>query len=215
MSSVVNTQINADKHRLEITIFLSVQICVNLPALLNIFSPFNRGVPNINFAFLPSLAFRFFCLILNKGFKKMINFLIDTFIAVCAVMLIGYMIRYQLRRIHESNKADQIPVDDYLLKITQATGISAYDTFCKSAENWRVSAATIDHDFKIYLASQTVPYYVKDFIRKNKKSIDELFRIKGISITDKRQVLFHSLLPLLFWGGTVFLSLYVFPHIWP
>ena len=144
----------------------------------------------------------------------MINFLIDIFIAVCAVMFIGYMIRYQLRRIDERNKADQIPVDDYLLKITQATGISAYDTFCKSAENWRVSAATIDQDFKIYLASQTVPFYVKDFIRKNQKPIDELCRIKGISIADKRQVLFHSLMPLLFWGGAVFLSLYVFPHFW-
>ena len=142
----------------------------------------------------------------------MINFLIDTLIAVCSVMLIWYMIRYQLRRLHKSN---QISIDDYLQKITQATGISAYDTFCKSAETWRVSAARIDRDFKIYLATQTVPFYVKDFIRKNQKPIDELFRIKDTSMTDKRLVVFHSVLALLFWGGAVFLSLYVFPHIWP
>ena len=122
------------------------------------------------------------------------------------------MIRYQLRRLDKSN---QISIDDYLQKITQATGISAYDTFCKSAETWRVSAARIERDFKIYLATQTLPFYVKDFIRKNQKPIDELFRIKGTSLTDKRLVVFHSVLALLFWGGAVFLSLYVFPHIWP
>ncbi len=114
-----------------------------------------------------------------------------------------------------SSRTDQISIDDYLQKITQATGISAYDTFCKSAETWRVSAARIERDFKIYLATQTVPYYVKDFIRKNQKPIDDLFRIKGISVTDKKLVVFHSALALLFWGGAVFLCMYVFPHIWP
>ena len=145
----------------------------------------------------------------------MIISLIDTFIALGALILIGYMVRYHLRRIRESNQSGQIPVDDYLQKITQATGISAYDTFCKSAETWRVSAARIDRDFKIYLASQTVPFYVKDFIRKNQKPIDDLFRLKGISITDKRLVVFHSVLALLFWGGAVLLCVYVFPHILP
>ena len=114
-----------------------------------------------------------------------------------------------------SSRTDQISIDDYLQKITQATGISAYDTFCKSAETWRVSAARIERDFKIYLSTQTVPYYVKDFIRKNQKTIDDLFRIKGISVTDKKLVVFHSALALLFWGGAVFLCMYVFPHIWP
>ena len=145
----------------------------------------------------------------------MIAFLIDISIAVCAVMLIGYMIRYHLRKIDKNNQPGQIPVDDYLQKITQATGFSAYDTFCKSAETWQVSTARIDRDFKIYLTSQIVPFYVKDFIRKNQKPIDESFRIKGNSITDKRLVVFHSLLALLFWGGAVFLCVYVFPHIWP
>ena len=145
----------------------------------------------------------------------MATFLIDAFIAVCSVMLFWYMIRYHLRRIHKSNQTDQIAIDEYLQKITQATGISAYDTFRKSAETWRVSADRIDRDFTIYLASQTVPFYVKDFIRKNQKPIDELFRIKGTSFTDKRLVVFYSVLTLLFWGGAVFLSLYVFPYIWP
>jgi hypothetical protein len=38
---------------------------------------------------------------------------------------------------------------------------------------------------------------------------------KGNYLTDKRVLLFYSFLFLLFWGGAVFLSLYVFPNILP
>jgi hypothetical protein len=46
-------------------------------------------------------------------------------------------------------------------------------------------------------------------------TLDDLFRIKGASITDKKLVVFHSVLAFLFWGGAVFLCMYFFPHIWP
>ncbi len=143
------------------------------------------------------------------------NFIIDAIVAVCTVMLVWHMVRVHLRQTQKANQADPIAIDDYLQKITQATGISVYDTFCISAEEWRVSAARIDRDFKIYLSSQYLPYYVKDFVRKSQKHIDELYRGKGISFTDKRLLLLYSLLTVLFWGGAVFLSLYVFPHILP
>ena len=106
-------------------------------------------------------------------------------------------------------------MEDYLRKITLVTGFSVYDTFCKSAEGWRVSAARIDRDFRIYLSSQKIPYYVKDFIRKSRKHIDELYVVKGSYFADKRLLLFYSFLTLFFWGGAVFLCLYVFPHILP
>ncbi|MHC4105252.1 MAG: hypothetical protein ACYSR9_09955 [Planctomycetota bacterium] len=115
----------------------------------------------------------------------------------------------------KNSQAGQIAMEDYLQKITQATGISAYDTFCISAKDWRVSADRIERDFKIYLSTQSVPFYVKDFVRKSQKHIDELYRGKGRSLTDKRLLLFYSALIVLFWGGAVFLCLYVFPYIWP
>ena len=65
-------------------------------------------------------------------------------------------------------------VEEQLYKIARVTGKSEYDVFCKSAENWPVARHTIEQDFKSYLLHQNVPYYVVDFVRKNKKHIDEL-----------------------------------------
>jgi hypothetical protein len=145
----------------------------------------------------------------------MLKFIIDTSVVVCAVMLVWYMVRAYLRTTQKISQADPVAIDVYLQKITQVTGISAYDTFCKSAEDWRVSADRIDQDFKIYLSSQSVPFYVKDFVRKSQKHIDELYRGKGRSLTDKRLWLFYSVLIVLFWGGAVLLCLHIFPYVWP
>jgi hypothetical protein len=145
----------------------------------------------------------------------MLNFIIDAIVAVCAVMLVWYMVRAHLRYTQKNSQADPIAIDDYLQKITRVTGISAYDTFCISAEEWRVSADRIDQDFRRYLSSQSVPYYVKDFVRKGQKHIDELYIGKGSSFRDKRLLLFYSALIVLCWGGAFILCLYVFPIIWP
>ena len=66
------------------------------------------------------------------------------------------------------------PVVDYLYKIARITGRSEYEIFRKSAENWPVSKGMIDRDFKDYLINQDTPHYVNDFIRRNRKYIDEL-----------------------------------------
>lgn len=161
------------------------------------------------------LAFQFLCFIVLLGKKIMLSFIIDAIVAVCSVMLVWYMVRAYLRKTQKNSQADPIAIDDYLQLITQVTGISAYDTFCKSAEDWRVSADRVDQDFKIYLSAQSVPFYVKDFVRRSQKHIDELYRGNGSSFTDKRLLLFYSVLMVLFWGGAVFLCLYVFPYVWP
>jgi hypothetical protein len=49
-----------------------------------------------------------------------------------------------------------------------------YDIFCKAAEDWPVSRDQIKLDFQRYMADQTTPYYVNDFVRRNKKHIDQL-----------------------------------------
>jgi hypothetical protein len=145
----------------------------------------------------------------------MFNSIIDAIGALCAVMLVWCLVRSNMRKPDDKTEAAQMATEDYIQKITQATGISAYETFCKSAEEWHVPSERINKDFSKYLSSQTIPYYVKDFIRKSRPHIDELYRGKGTSYTDKRLWFFYSLLILLFWGGAVFISLYVLPHIWP
>jgi len=141
--------------------------------------------------------------------------LIDPIVAISTVVIVWYLVRAHLRIAQKNSQTDAVLMEDYLQKITLVTGFSVYDTFCKSAEGWRVSADRIDQDFRIYLASQSVPFYVKDFIRKSQKHIDDLYLAKGNYLTDKRVLLFYSFLFLLFWGGAVFLSLYVFPNILP
>jgi len=63
---------------------------------------------------------------------------------------------------------------DYIYKIARVTGTSEYEVFCKSAEHWQVGREAIERDFHAYLAQQAVPYYVTDFIRRNKAQIDGL-----------------------------------------
>ena len=143
------------------------------------------------------------------------NHAIDAVVAVCSVMLVWYLVRAYLRTTRRNGQSDQIVMEDYLQKITLVTGFSAYDTFRKSAEEWRVSANRMDRDFRIYLSSQSIPFYVKDFVRKSQKHIDELYRGNSSSYTDKRLLLFYSFLTLFFWGGAVFVSLYVLPYALP
>ena len=145
----------------------------------------------------------------------MFNHIVDTIGAVCAVLLVWCLVRGHLRNLKPNNRADSISVEDYLQKITHITGFSTYEIFHRSAEDWHVSADRIDRDFKRYLSNLTVPYYVKDFVRRGQKHIDELYFGKGRYLADKRLLIFYALLLLLFWGGAVFLSLYVFPHILP
>jgi hypothetical protein len=145
----------------------------------------------------------------------MLKLIINALGAVCSVMTVWYMIRAYLRSTQKNSQSDQVVIENYLQKITLIAGLSVYDTFCKSAEEWRVPADRIDRDFKIYLSSQSVPYYVKDFVRKGQKHIDELYGGKGTSFTDKKLLLFYSILTLVFWGGAVFVSLYVLPYVLP
>ena len=130
-------------------------------------------------------------------------------------MIVCYMVRAYLRVTQKNSQAESDAIDDYLRKFTQVTSISVYDTFRISAEEWRVSADRIDQDFRKYLSSQSIPFYVKDFVRKSQKHVDELYRGKGRAFTDKRLLLFYSVLIVLGWGGAFFVCLYVFPYVWP
>ena len=145
----------------------------------------------------------------------MLNIILNALGAVCSVMIVWYLIRIYLRSTQKNSQTDQLLIENYLQKITLIAGLSVYDTFCKSAEEWRIPADRIDRDFKIYLSSQSVPYYVKDFVRKGQKHIDELYGGKGTSFKDKKLLLFYSILTLVFWGGAVFVSLYVLPYVLP
>jgi hypothetical protein len=98
--------------------------------------------------------------------------------AICIVLLVGM----RLKKWFWQNKP--LTIQGYIFKITQVTGKSPYDVFCKAAEDWPVSEEQIEQDFKKYMSDESVPYYVNDFIRKNKKHLDKMrtsiFMFKGI-----------------------------------
>jgi hypothetical protein len=100
--------------------------------------------------------------------------LLNLFIAIGLVMF-GTMLYNAFFLLPKKIKEKKTPsIEDYLFKISRVTGHSEYDVFCKSAEDWPVSRARIDKDFKNYLNHQEIPHYVTDFVRRNKVHIDEL-----------------------------------------
>ncbi len=145
----------------------------------------------------------------------MLNLILNIFGAACVVMLFWYLLRASLQIFFRDGQADAVTMDDYLLKITRVTGMSAYDTFRMSAEEWRIPNDRMEQDFTFYLTTQKVPYYVKDIIRKSRKQIDELYVGSGGFAINKKLAVFFSILVLVFWGGTVLLSVFVLPSILP
>ena len=97
---------------------------------------------------------------------------------ICALFLFGYLYWVCYRKFKKDSKAELVAGENSLYDISLATGRNEYDLFHKSAEKWSVSSDQIKEDFKRYMAEQVLPYYVQDFVRKNKTHIDESLVVK-------------------------------------
>lgn len=64
--------------------------------------------------------------------------------------------------------------EDYVFKTARLFARSEFDVFCKAAEDWPVSRADIEADFKRYLKDQRTPCYVNAFVRQHKDQLDRL-----------------------------------------
>ena len=104
----------------------------------------------------------------------MISLIYYGLVAACILVLTVMLFRAVVRLDKKSARNKSVSMEDYLFKISRITGHSEYDVFCKSAEAWPVTREKIEHDFSNYLRHQSVPHYVNDFVRRNKKHIDEL-----------------------------------------
>lgn len=93
---------------------------------------------------------------------------------VGVLVFLALNVIFHLHAQHNRMLRVKATAQDYIFKIARVTGKSEYDVFVKSAENWPVSDRMIDEHFKDYLLTQQVPFYVKDFINKNKRQIDAL-----------------------------------------
>lgn len=102
----------------------------------------------------------------------------DLIAGICALLLVGYFFWAFYRKFQRDSQAEQAIKKNTLYNISLETGRSEYDLFIKSAENWPVSAARIEKDFRRYMADQVMPHYATDFVRKNQNHIDESLVIK-------------------------------------
>jgi len=59
--------------------------------------------------------------------------------------------------------------EEYLTELALLKECSEHDIFFMAASDWNVSRTKIEEDFKEYLINNIIPYYVTDFVRKNKK----------------------------------------------
>ena len=104
----------------------------------------------------------------------MISLIYYALIVACTLVLTGVLFR-TIGRLEAKNRQDSsLSMEDYLFKISRITGHSEYDVFFKSAEDWPVSKEKIEQDFSNYLQHRNIPHYVNDYVRRNKKDIDEL-----------------------------------------
>lgn len=92
---------------------------------------------------------------------------------ICGLLLVGYLFWTIYRKSKKDSQAELIARENSLYKISLATGRTEYNLFRKSAEDWAVSGDRIDKDFRRYMAHQILPYYAKDFVRRNQAHIDE------------------------------------------
>ena len=78
------------------------------------------------------------------------------------------------RRCQQMFQGKPMSMAGYIYKTARLTGTSEFEVFRKAAESWPVSEEKIEADFGAYLLHHQIPHYVRDFIRKNQKQLDEL-----------------------------------------
>ncbi|MFW6334483.1 MAG: hypothetical protein ACOC0W_04360 [Desulfosalsimonas sp.] len=59
---------------------------------------------------------------------------------------------------------------EMLFFLARATETSEFEQFMRAAEEWHVSRQKVESDFNRYLFQSTLPYYVKDYLRKTGES---------------------------------------------
>ena len=126
------------------------------------------------------------------------------------VMLIVHI--WASRRNFNKNKA--LTPQEYLWKLKQITGKSEYEIFHIAAEEKGWPDYQVERHFKHYLEDQVLPAYVTEFLEDGKEYINA-YRCIGEDFSNKKLLMFYALFALLMIGGSFFISLYIFPRIFP
>jgi hypothetical protein len=102
----------------------------------------------------------------NTPVKKLIG-------GIGAFLLLGYLLVICYKKYMMDAKAESVVLANALHKIALESGQTEYELFVIAAEEWSITDAQIDKDFKNYMAANVLPYYVMDLVRKNNDRINK------------------------------------------
>ncbi len=81
--------------------------------------------------------------------------------------LLAFVVIYCMRYLEKRMAARKVLTDaEYLCSMARYRETSEYELFKVAAREWRLPVGRIESDFKRYLLTEIMPYYVKDFVRK-------------------------------------------------
>jgi len=89
--------------------------------------------------------------------------------AVMYLVLVGYLEKRFCRR-------RPLTDEECLSRMAKMRESSEYLLFHQCGGEWSLSRPQVERDFRAYLMHGTMPYYVRDFVRKNRKAAEESVR---------------------------------------
>ncbi len=100
-------------------------------------------------------------------------------VGIYTFLLIGYLFVIFYQKYKMDSKADSVDSGNALHKIALESGRTEYELFVIAAEEWSITEAKIDEDFKNYMAANILPYYVMDLVRKNNERVNKSLEKEG------------------------------------
>ena len=82
---------------------------------------------------------------------------------ICGLFLLGYLLVICYQKYMMDSKADSIDLANAFRKISLESGQTEYELFIIAAEEWSITIAQIDKDFKNYMAANVFALLCKGF----------------------------------------------------
>lgn len=133
--------------------------------------------------------------------------------AILSAIIFGLVV---IAMVYEINRRRKHPPkvmtpQDYLWRLIEITGKSEYDIFVIAGEEKGWPEYQVKKHFKRYLADQTLPIYVKQFLEEGQAHIRTYKSERGDPL-NKRVLVFFAFFALLAIGGSLFISYYIMPR---
>jgi hypothetical protein len=84
--------------------------------------------------------------------------------------ILAALLYFEVMRLLDKYWAGRTPLSDEerLWNHARNQGISEHEVFKRAAATWTLKPEIADADFKIYLKTEMLPHYVRDYLRKLK-----------------------------------------------